>query len=154
MTDPTTILVPIRYPLTDASERTLAAASRLAADEGRAELLVLHVDPLQSSARTVASDLQRAVSARVGDADAEVITRRGFFVEEVILEEVRVNDADVVVVGADRAAAWRRLLRRLLRDDPAIGPYLRSETGEGTDVVEVDAAAGASAAEGSDASSA
>lgn len=154
MTETTTVLVPIRYPLTDASARTLDEAARRAAAEPDAQLLVLHVDPLQGNAKTRASDLYHAVASHVGGVDTEVLTRRGFFVEEVILEEAEANRADVVVVGADQSATWRRLLRRLLRNDPAIGSYLRAETDEETAVVEVDATTGRSSADAADARSA
>lgn len=145
MTETTTVLVPVRYPLTDASARTLEEAARLAEAEPDAQLLVLHVDPLQSSVKTRASDMYHAVAAHVGEVETEVLTRRGFFVEEVILEEAEANRADVVVVGADRAATWRRLLGRLLRNDPAVGSYLREETDERTEIVEVEATTGSSA---------
>lgn len=141
MTRPRTILVPIRYPLTDESARTLDVACDLAREDPPAELLVLHVDPFQSDERTRIRDMERAIAPRVDGVTTEVITRRGFFVEEVILEEAEAREADVVVVGADRTPRWRRLLRRLLGNDPAIGAYLRSVTGEGTEVVEVDATA-------------
>ena len=145
MTETTTVLVPVRYPLTDASARTLEEAARLAAAEPDPQLLVLHVDPLQSSVKTRASDMYHAVAAHVGEVETEVLTRRGFFVEEVILEEAEANRADVVVVGADRAATWRRLLGRLLRNDPAVGSYLRAETAERTEVVEVEPTTGSPA---------
>jgi nucleotide-binding universal stress UspA family protein len=141
MTDLTTILVPIRYPLTDESTRTLEVACDLAREEPKAELLVLHVDPFQSDEKTRLSDLRRAISTHTDGVSTEVITRRGFFVEEVILEEVEARAADVVVVGADRTPRWRRLLRRLLGNDPAIGPYLRTRIGEDTRIVEVDGGA-------------
>ena len=153
MPETTTVLVPVRYPLTDASVRTLEEAARIAADEPDAQLLVLHVDPLQGNIRTRASDMYHAVAAHVGEVETEVLTRRGFFVEEVILEEAEANRADVVVVGADRTATWRRLLGRLLRNDPAVGSYLRAEADERTEIVEVEATAGGASADAADARS-
>lgn len=139
MSDRTTVLVPIRYPLTDESARTLDAAGDIAADHDDVEVVVVHVDRFQNNETTETTELTRAIRAVLDDVDTAVITRRGFFVEEVLLEEAEVLEADVVVVGASRTARWRRLLRRLLGNDPAVGTYLRQETDDDVEVVEVDA---------------
>lgn len=141
MTEPTTILVPIRYPLTDQSARTLAAAGRLAHDHAPAELGVLHVNLYQTGDDTQTKELTRAISSTLDGVDASVITRRGFLVEEVILEEARSIRADIVVVGTNQQATWRRLLRRLLGNDPAVGSFLREHTTDTTEIMEVDAEA-------------
>lgn len=139
MSDRTTVLVPIRYPLTDESARTLDAAGRIAADHDDVEVVVVHVDRFQNNEDTETGELTRAIRAVLDDVDTAVITRRGFFVEEVLLEEAQALEADVIVVGASQTARWRRLLRRLLGNDPAVGTYLRQETSDDVEVVEVDA---------------
>ena len=141
MTGETTILVPIRYPLNDASARTLAVAGRLAAERAPATLVALHVNLFQADERVRTGELARAVSATLEDVDVDVVTRRGFFVEEIILEELEALGADLVVVGADRRSLWRRLLDRVTGDDPAVGPFLRDHAADGVEVVEVDTAA-------------
>lgn len=143
MTGKTTILVPIRYPLTDASARTLAVAGRLAAERTPADLVALHVNLFQVDERVQTGELTDAISNVLEGVDANVVTRRGFFVEEIILEELEGLGADLVVVGADRRSLWRRLLGRLTRDDPVVGPFLRSNAADGVEVVEVDTAAAA-----------
>lgn len=140
MTETTTILVPIRYPLTAASARTLQEAGRIAREREPAELIAIHVDLFQNNGDTGKYELGRAVATVLDGVDASVITRRGFFVEEVILEEAEAVGADVVVVGADGTPRWRRLIRRLIRDDPAVGAYLRRELTDVVEVVEVDTA--------------
>lgn len=147
MTESTTILVPIRYPLTAASTRTLREAGRIAREREPAELLAIHVDLFQNNGDTGKRELSHAVAAVLDGVDAGVITRRGFFVEEVILEEAQAVGADVVVVGADGTPRWRRLLRRVLGDDPAVGPYLRRELADDVEIVEVSRASAPSETE-------
>lgn len=137
MTEPTTILVPIRYPLTDQSARTLAAAGRIAHDNAPADLRVLHVNLYQNGGRIRTTDFARAISSTLDGVEASVTTRRGFLVEEVILEEATQIDADVIVVGATTQPLWRRLLRRLLQNDPDISSFLRDRVPNGIEIMEV-----------------
>lgn len=139
--DLTTILVPIRYPLTDQSAQTLAAAGRLAHKNAPADLRVLHVNLFQTDDKTQTEDLTRAISSTLDDVEASVVTRRGFLVEEVILEEAIQIDADIVVVGANQQATWRQLLSRLLRNDPAVGMFLRENTPDEIEIMEIGTAA-------------
>lgn len=141
MTDVTTILVPIRYPLTDQSAQTLAAAGRLAHEHAPAELSLLHVNLYQTSDNTKTRDLTRAISSTLDGVEATVTTRQGFLVEEVILEEAIQIDADIIVVGANQQAKWRRLLHRLLGNDPDVGAYLREHATDDIDIREVHVAA-------------
>lgn len=147
MTDFTTILAPIRYPLTDQSARTLAAAGRLAHDHAPADLRVLHVNLLQTGDDPQTSELTRAISSTLDGVEATVITRRGFLVEEVILEETTDIDADIVVVGANQQPSWRQLLRRLLSADPELSSVIRERTASDVDIVEVDRTADTPSAE-------
>jgi K+-sensing histidine kinase KdpD len=142
MTDPTTILVPIRYPLTDQSARTLAAAGRLAHDHAPADLRVLHVNLYQTGDNTQTAELTRSISSTLEGVEASVTTRQGFLVEEVILEEATQIDADIVVVGANQQPTWRRLLRRLLQNDPEVSSFLHDHTTADTEIMEVDTTAG------------
>lgn len=141
MTEQTTILVPIRYPLTDKSARTLAAAGRLAHDLAPADLRVLHVNLFQAGDDTQTEELARAISSTLDGVETSVTTHRGFLVEEVILEEATQIDADVVVVGANQQATWRQLLSRLLRNDPDVSSFLSEHTTNETEIMEVDTAA-------------
>jgi K+-sensing histidine kinase KdpD len=138
MADLTTVLVPIRYPLTDQSSQTLAAAGRLAQDHTPADLRVLHVNLYQNSNSTQTSELTRAISSTLDDVEASVTTRQGFLVEEVILEEATQIDADIVVVGANQRATWRKILSRVLENGPAVGLFLRENVTADTEVMEVD----------------
>lgn len=58
----------------------------------------------------------------------------------MILEEVTQIDADIVVLGANRQAPWRRLLGRLLQNDPEVSSFLRDHTTDDIDIMEVDTA--------------
>lgn len=140
MTDKTTILVPIRYPLTDESARTLAAAGRLAQQYSPADLLVLHVNLFQSNENIQTEELTHAISSVLDDVTANVITRRGFFVEETILEEAVDIEADFVVVGVGQTAIWRKLIRRVIGNEPAVGSYLQANVTSDVEVIEVETA--------------
>lgn len=134
----TTILVPIRYPLTDQGARTLAAAGRLAQEHAPADLRVLHVNLLQNGHITRTQELTDAISSTLDDVDAVVTTRKGFLLEEVILEEASQINADVVVVGANQQAFWRKLLGRLLGNGTEVVSILRDRTANDIEVMEVD----------------
>ena len=138
MSDQTTILVPIRYPLTDQGARTLAAAGRMAHEHAPADLRVLHVNLLQKGSNTQTTELTQAISTTLDDVEALVSTRQGFLVEEIILEEATQIDADVIVVGTNQRAIWRRVLSRLLGNDTEVGAYLRDHTPNEIEILEVD----------------
>jgi len=120
----TRVVVPVRYPLSEHSERTLRRAIRVA-DERDAELTVLHVDLYQNGRKVTRTDLKREVEDRVGElVSTRYVVRHGFLVEETILEEVAAEEADVVVIGHKQAGRWRRMLNSLT-NDPDIETFLR-----------------------------
>jgi nucleotide-binding universal stress UspA family protein len=122
----TRVVVPVRYPLTDHSEQTLAEAIRIA-DERDAALSVLHVNLYHRSRNVTRRDLRQAVESAFGRVpNARYVVREGFLVEETILEEVAAEAADVVVIGHKQAGRWRRMLRKLT-SDPDIESYLREK---------------------------
>jgi K+-sensing histidine kinase KdpD len=121
-----TVVVPVRFPLSEHSRATLAAAVEVAR-EREADLTVLHVDLYQESREVSRAQLKRAVEEEVGPIDrARYVVRRGFLVEETILDEVATEDAGVVVIGRKQAGRWRRMLRRVL-DEPDVESYLRQQ---------------------------
>ncbi|ELZ42083.1 MULTISPECIES: universal stress protein [Halorubrum] len=122
----TLVVVPVRFPPSSHSAATLREAARVAEERG-ADLTVLHVDLYQRSGGVSRSDLKRAVEERIGRLDrARYVVRRGFLVEETILEEVVAEGADVVVIGSKQAGRWRRMVQKLL-SDPDIDSFLRGE---------------------------
>ncbi len=122
----TLVVVPVRFPPSSHSEATLREAVRVA-EERDADLTILHVDLYQNSGGVSRSDLKRAVEKRLGHLErARYVVRRGFLVEETILEEIIAGDADVVVIGSKQAGRWRRMVQKLL-SDPDIDAFLRSE---------------------------
>ncbi|MEF8937288.1 universal stress protein [Halobacteriaceae archaeon SHR40] len=140
MADETTILVPIRYPLTEQSARTLATAGRLARDHTPVDLTVLHVNLHQRGTTAQKREITRAVSSTLDGVDASVMIRQGYLVEEEILEEATQLDADIIVVGTNQQATWRKILSRTLGNDPEVGDHLRENTTADTEIVEVDTA--------------
>jgi nucleotide-binding universal stress UspA family protein len=130
------VVVPVRYPLSTHSRATLSAAIDIA-EEREADLTVLHVDLYQEGGEVTRTDLKRAVERSFGRIPrSRYVVRRGFLVEETILDEVAAEDADVVVIGSKQVGRWRRALNRFL-DDPDIDTFLRSELD--CEVVTVDA---------------
>ncbi|MFW5916900.1 MAG: universal stress protein [Halorubrum sp.] len=122
----TLVVVPVRYPPSSHSAATLREAVRVA-EERDADLTILHVDLYQNSGGVSRSDLKRAVEQRIGRLDrARYVVRRGFLVEETILEEIVAEGADVVVIGSKQAGRWRRMVQKLL-SDPDIDTFLRGE---------------------------
>ncbi|MFC6872666.1 MULTISPECIES: universal stress protein [Halobellus] len=122
----TRVVVPVRYPLSTHSKTTLSEAIRIA-EERSAELTVLHVDLYQSGKDVSRADLKQAVESEFGPLErTRYVVRRGFLVEETILEEVAADEADIVVIGAKQAGRWRQMIRRVL-DDPDIESFLRQE---------------------------
>jgi len=120
------VVVPVRYPLTKDSRRTLAEAIQIAEEEN-ADLTVLHVNLYQNSSRVSRAALKQAVEEAFGHVPrSRYIVRSGMLVEETILDEVAANDADVVVIGSKQASRWRKMVRRLV-DDPDIERFLREE---------------------------
>jgi K+-sensing histidine kinase KdpD len=141
MAGETTILVPIRYPLTEQSAQTLSTAGRLARDHAPADLTALHVNLHQKGSTAQKREITRAVSSTLDGVNASVMIRQGYLVEEEILEEAKQLDADIIVVGANQQATWKKVLSRILRNDPEIGVFLRENATTNTKIMEVDRAA-------------
>lgn len=121
-----TILVPIRYPLTAESTRTLEYAGELADREGDAELKILHVNLSHFNQAAHSREINQAIAPIVGEYDPEVIVQNGFLVEEMITEEALRLNADIIILGGNRRPRWRRALSRLLWNDPDIPSYLQA----------------------------
>lgn len=120
------VVVPVRYPLTEPSEATLAEAISIAEKEDAA-LTVLHVDLYQNSSSVTRSMLKNAVEGAFGSLDnTRYSVRKGLLVEESILDEIAAEEADIVVIGKQQAGRWRAMVRRLI-DDPNVEQFLRRE---------------------------
>jgi len=106
------VVVPVRYPLTNHSRRTLAEAIRIAEAED-ADLTVLHVNLYQNSHRVSRRELKDGVEEEFGHLPrSRYIVRSGMLVEETILDEVAASGADVVVIGSKQVSRWRSMIRR------------------------------------------
>ncbi|WP_440989734.1 universal stress protein [Haloarchaeobius baliensis] len=120
----TRVVVPVRYPLSKHSRATLESAIDIAKDRDAA-LTVLHVNLYQNGKRVSRADLKRATERAFGTVPyARYVVRRGFLVEETILDEVAAEEADVVVIGSKQVGRWRRMLQKVV-DEPDIDDYLR-----------------------------
>jgi nucleotide-binding universal stress UspA family protein len=122
----TLVVVPVRYPLSKHSRATLSEAVAIATERD-ADLTILHVDLYQDSRGVTRSNLKRAVEREVGRYDrTRYVVRRGFLVEETILDEVAAEGADVVVIGSKQVGRWRRALSRIF-DEPDIESFLKEK---------------------------
>ena len=118
-----TVLVPVRYPPSDHSIRTLSRAIDIA-DERDAELIILHVNLYQNGKGVTRRELKRACESAVGRLPgARFNVVRGFLVEETILEEIAAEEVDTVVIGHKQVGRWRQTFNRLI-DDPDIAQFL------------------------------
>ena len=130
------ILTPLRYPLTAESTRTLAHAVELASDtdDEQVRLFVLYVNIFQYHDDVQEAEIRRAVTPLLNGVPVTVVTRQGFLVEEVILDEARQLDVDRVVIGKNQSPRWRRLLSWLVGGEVELAPFLRKNTGPGVAV--------------------
>jgi nucleotide-binding universal stress UspA family protein len=120
------VVVPVRFPLTRHSRATLERAIEVARARD-ATLTVLHVTLYQNKGDVTRRDLKAAVEQSYGRLpNARYVVRRGFLVEEAILEEVAAADADAVVIGSKQAGRWRRMVNRVF-DGPDLEGALRRE---------------------------
>ena len=131
----TTILVPIRYPLTEQSTRTLESAAELAETYESAHLIVLHVNLFHRGKPVRVNGIKRAIREVTDPRMATVLVRRGFILEEVILDEALHNDVDVIVIGESRRPPWRRWLSRVLGHDHGVASTLEEQTAGQVEVV-------------------
>lgn len=121
-----TVVVPVRYPLTEHSQATLEEAIRVA-DEEDASLTVLHVNLYQSNGRVTRTELKDAVESAFGYLpNTRYVVRSGLLVEETILDEIVEEEADIVVVGQKQSSRWREMVRRLV-NDPDLETFLGEE---------------------------
>jgi nucleotide-binding universal stress UspA family protein len=117
------VVVPVRYPLSETSRRTLERAVAIA-EERDADLTVLHVDLYQEPGTVTRTELRSAVLEAVGDVPrARYVVRKGFLVEETILEEAASEGADAVVIGDRQRGRFRKMLTRVF-DGPEVDRYL------------------------------
>ena len=118
-----TIVVPVRYPLTERSRRTLREGRRIV-KERDGQLIVLHINLYHRSHRTTPSDLKDAVEEEFGYMPrTRYAVRDGFILEETLTEEVLAENPDAVVIGAPRGGpiGW---IRRFILSEPNIYAHL------------------------------
>lgn len=130
MTTPIEILVPIRYPLTVHSTRTLEFAQQLAQEQAEeAHMYVLHVNLFHYYEDVKKEEIRQAIKPILNKTPITVLTRQGFLVEETILDEASKLEIDIIVIGENQHTWWRRLLARLFNSGPSISSYLQENTG-------------------------
>lgn len=130
------ILVPVRYPLTDASRETIECAIELVEGEDDAYLIFLHVNLRQRDESVTRIDLRRSITREFGNIQADYRIREGVDLESVIVDEAVRTGADRVVIGADRKHRLRETLDRILGVDGDIEATLRNNVEASITVVD------------------
>lgn len=86
----TTLLVPVRYPITGPTVRTLERAAELAGQIVNAHIFDLHVDLLHKGEHVTRRDLQAGIERAMGQLpNASYHVREAYILEEAILDEAR-----------------------------------------------------------------
>lgn len=135
LTERVTILVPVHYPVTAQSTKTLTRATALADHYTDVHIVVLHVNLVHYPTRVTRQELYQTITPIVDGHTVDVSIRRGVILEECILDEAQLRGADIIVVGHNQKAAWRRYLSRLLGNDPDLPSFLRTHTDADLEVV-------------------
>jgi len=131
----TRVLVPVRYPLTESSRKTVERAVEIrGSSDEPVELIVLHVNLIQRGEDVRHDDLRREIASEF-DLGATYVVRRGFIVEEKILEEAGRRGVDMVLIGRNRSGRLRRAFDRLVNNDPDIEAFLRQNLNVSIEVV-------------------
>lgn len=118
-----TLLVPVRYPLTDPSVETVAHAADLAAEFDDASLYVLHVNLIHKGESVTPNELRAAVERELeSPPSASHNVTNAFLLDEAILNETAQVGADYVVIGR----TLRGRLRQLVVDRLNLGVDLAS----------------------------
>lgn len=130
-----TILAPIRYPLTADSVRTLQVAAARAEELG-ATLIVLHISLYHEGRSPATPEIKRAINSILDSPPRAVYVQRGFFVEEIILEEAARLDADLIILGENKKPWWRRILGRFVGGPPEIASYVQENSDARVEVVD------------------
>ena len=128
-----TTLVPVRYPLTADSYRTIQRGRELT-DDGES-LIVLHISLLQNGERATRSELQAAVEGELGEIGAHYIVRQGYVLEEAIIDEAARQNADRVLVGKTKRGRFRRWVGQLLGLYPDLEAALTEHLGTRLEIV-------------------
>lgn len=134
-TEVTMILVPIRYPITAQGAKTLTRARELSDETDVAHIIVLHINLFQRTSHVTRRDVWEAIRPVLKGQPFDVTIRRGALIESIVLEEVQRHGADIIVIGANQKATWRKFLSRLLGNDPDLPSYLRTHTDVDIEIV-------------------
>ena len=119
--------------LTVDSYRTIQRGRELT-DDGES-LIVLHISLLQNGERATRSELQAAVEGELGEIGVHYIVRRGYVLEEAIIDEAARQNADRVLVGKTKRGRFRRWVGQLLGLYPDLEAALTEHLGTRLEIV-------------------
>lgn len=116
------VLVPIRYPPSEHSIRTIERGVEIISEDEDGELIILHVNLTQESRRVTRTQLRSAVKQRFRDVPAYFVVRSGFVLEEAIVDEAANQGVDRVIIGASKSRWIQRKIASLIgiRHDLAV----------------------------------
>jgi K+-sensing histidine kinase KdpD len=105
------LLVPIQFPMTEDSIRTVSQAMDLANQLDDPHIYILHVNLAYRGKPVKRPELQRSVEAAVGFLPhASYHVRDAQLLEEAIIDEAKQQGVDYVIIGHSQRARWRRAL--------------------------------------------
>jgi nucleotide-binding universal stress UspA family protein len=129
------VLIPVRYPLTPVNERAIRRGLDLVAGHDDPELMIFHLNEIQTDRRIGREKLRNAVESVFDGIEASYIVRDGFLVEEAVLEEAIRLEVDLIVLSGERQRRWRRILESVLDIDANPECFIRDKTGIEVEVV-------------------
>lgn len=123
------IRIPVPYPLTDTNEGTIRRGLNLASEHENPELLLFHLNELQTDQRIRRKTLRNAVESACGEIDASYVVRDGCLIEEAIIEETIRLEMDYLILSRRRRNRRRQLLREILELDRDPDRLIEERTG-------------------------
>ncbi len=118
------ILVPIHYPLTKHSKRTLERAYELYKEDPDTDLTILHVNLFHIGGDVSSDMLRKEVKGRYPDLNASYRVTEDFIVEEAIFREAVEEDVDMIIMGENQMGRAKRVVRKFLGNRPDIKEFL------------------------------
>jgi nucleotide-binding universal stress UspA family protein len=129
------VLIPVQYPLTTTNKRAIQHGMELIQGTDNPELMIFHLNELQSGPGASRKRLREAVETEFGDVDASYVVRDGFLTEEAIIETALHYDMDWIVLSEGRRNRWRRLFEEFLAIDHDPERMIKELAGIEVDVV-------------------
>ncbi|ELZ19668.1 hypothetical protein C475_22024 [Halosimplex carlsbadense 2-9-1] len=132
------VFVPVQYPLTETNKQAIQRGIDLVEDDDVSELLIFHMNEVQTDRRINRQSLRDAVETSFDGLTASYVVRDGFVAEEALIEAAIQFDMDYIVLSKYRRDRWKRLLEEVLNLDQDPQQLLHERTGITVEVITED----------------